>query len=106
MDVLGVAAAADGRPDLTASVAELGNLRMTNLLVEGGQAIHGTFHDAGLIDEVYAFIAPKTRRRHLGSVPDGGGEASQIPETGSLRHVELQTLGGGVHLCEVTRIPE
>lgn len=59
MDVLGVAAAADGRPDLTASVAELGNLRMTNLLVEGGQAIHGTFHDAGLIDEVYAFIAPK-----------------------------------------------
>jgi diaminohydroxyphosphoribosylaminopyrimidine deaminase/5-amino-6-(5-phosphoribosylamino)uracil reductase len=32
---------------------------MTNVLVEGGSQVLGTFFDAGEIDEVHAFIAPK-----------------------------------------------
>lgn len=105
VEVLRVAAAADGRPDLTALLTELGQRRMTNLLVEGGSAIHGAFHDAGLIDEVHAFIATKLVGGASAPSPMGGAGGETIPETSSLQHVELQTLDGDVYLRGVTRIP-
>ncbi|MBQ80310.1 MAG: riboflavin biosynthesis protein RibD [Planctomycetaceae bacterium] len=40
-------------------VQEFGRRQMTNVLVEGGAHILESFHDAGLIDEVWAFLAPK-----------------------------------------------
>jgi diaminohydroxyphosphoribosylaminopyrimidine deaminase/5-amino-6-(5-phosphoribosylamino)uracil reductase len=44
--------------DLPHLIAELGRRRMTNLLVEGGAAMLGSFRDANAIDEVHVFIAP------------------------------------------------
>ena len=44
---------------LIALLAHLGRERLTNLLVEGGSGILGSLHDGGLIDEAWAFIAPK-----------------------------------------------
>ena len=38
---------------------ELGRRRMTNVLVEGGSQLLGSLFDAGQIDEVHVFIAPK-----------------------------------------------
>ncbi len=38
---------------------ELGRRRCTNVLVEGGSRVHGSLLDARLIDEVWAFVAPK-----------------------------------------------
>jgi diaminohydroxyphosphoribosylaminopyrimidine deaminase/5-amino-6-(5-phosphoribosylamino)uracil reductase len=38
---------------------ELGQRRLTNVLVEGGSHVLGSFFDAGLIDEIHAFVAPK-----------------------------------------------
>ena len=40
-------------------LSDLGRRRFTNVLVEGGPAVLGCFADAGLIDEVWAFIAPR-----------------------------------------------
>lgn len=40
-------------------LAELGKRRMTNVLVEGGAALLGTFRDADAIDEAHVFISPK-----------------------------------------------
>ena len=37
----------------------LGKRRMTNVLVEGGSRLVGSLFDAGVIDEVHVFIAPK-----------------------------------------------
>ena len=37
---------------------ELGNRRMTNVFIEGGAGVLGSFHDAGLLDELRVFIAP------------------------------------------------
>jgi diaminohydroxyphosphoribosylaminopyrimidine deaminase/5-amino-6-(5-phosphoribosylamino)uracil reductase len=39
-------------------LADLGKRRFTNILVEGGSSLLGSFFDAGAIDEVYAFVAP------------------------------------------------
>ncbi len=44
---------------LTALLIELGRRRLTNLLVEGGPEVLGSFQALGAIDEVWAFIAPK-----------------------------------------------
>ena len=50
--------AADLRERLTALLRELAVRRLTNVLIEGGPQVLGSFADAGLIDEVWAFIAP------------------------------------------------
>ena len=44
---------------LDALLAELGQRRLTNVLVEGGGRLLGSLFDAGQVDEVHAFIAPK-----------------------------------------------
>ncbi|MFM7075224.1 MAG: bifunctional diaminohydroxyphosphoribosylaminopyrimidine deaminase/5-amino-6-(5-phosphoribosylamino)uracil reductase RibD [Planctomycetaceae bacterium] len=49
---------ADAAERLGALVAHLGGRRITNLLAEGGTGLFGTLLDAGLVDEVWAFVAP------------------------------------------------
>jgi diaminohydroxyphosphoribosylaminopyrimidine deaminase/5-amino-6-(5-phosphoribosylamino)uracil reductase len=49
---------ANGRVSVPALLDELGRRRMTNVLVEGGGEVLGSFLDAGAVDEVWAFIAP------------------------------------------------
>jgi diaminohydroxyphosphoribosylaminopyrimidine deaminase/5-amino-6-(5-phosphoribosylamino)uracil reductase len=49
----------NGRPDITKLLNELGRRQMTNVLVEGGAEVLGSFFDARAVDEVHAFIAPR-----------------------------------------------
>ncbi|MGZ3379143.1 MAG: bifunctional diaminohydroxyphosphoribosylaminopyrimidine deaminase/5-amino-6-(5-phosphoribosylamino)uracil reductase RibD, partial [Isosphaeraceae bacterium] len=46
------------RVPIMALLAELGQRAMTNLLVEGGGKVLGSFLEAGQVDEVEAYIAP------------------------------------------------
>lgn len=61
-------------PDPTTRAAallrELGSRRLTNLMVEGGATVLGSWFAAGLVDEAWAFVAP----RIVGG-PDGGDAA-------------------------------
>lgn len=52
-------AEADRDVRLASLLGHLGGQRLTNLLVEGGSEIFGSLRDAGFIDEVWAFVAPK-----------------------------------------------
>lgn len=63
----------DQRVDLRALLNHLGSRGVTNLLVEGGGSVHGAFFDLGLVDKVYAFVAPLIV----------GGETSLSPVEGS-----------------------
>jgi len=47
-----------GRVSVAALLLELGRRRMTNVLVEGGAEVLGSFFDAGAVDEVCVFVAP------------------------------------------------
>lgn len=47
-----------GRIDIGALLDHLGSRGITALLVEGGAAVHGSFFDADLVDEVFFFVAP------------------------------------------------
>jgi diaminohydroxyphosphoribosylaminopyrimidine deaminase/5-amino-6-(5-phosphoribosylamino)uracil reductase len=57
-------------------LAELGRRRFTNVLVEGGAGVLGAFRDAGLIDELHVFVAPKLV---------GGGSKTAISGIGAER---------------------
>ncbi|MEE9321471.1 MAG: bifunctional diaminohydroxyphosphoribosylaminopyrimidine deaminase/5-amino-6-(5-phosphoribosylamino)uracil reductase RibD [Granulosicoccus sp.] len=48
----------NGQVDILALVDHLGDSGVQSVLLEGGPGVHGAFQDAGLIDEVWAFIAP------------------------------------------------
>jgi diaminohydroxyphosphoribosylaminopyrimidine deaminase/5-amino-6-(5-phosphoribosylamino)uracil reductase len=48
-----------GRVSVSALLDELGQRRMTNVMVEGGTEVLGSFFDAGAVDEVWVFVAPK-----------------------------------------------
>jgi diaminohydroxyphosphoribosylaminopyrimidine deaminase/5-amino-6-(5-phosphoribosylamino)uracil reductase len=50
--------AVHGRASVEALLAELGRRRFTNVLVEGGSGVLGSFLDAAAIDEFHVFVAP------------------------------------------------
>jgi diaminohydroxyphosphoribosylaminopyrimidine deaminase/5-amino-6-(5-phosphoribosylamino)uracil reductase len=81
---------ADGRPDVRSLLDELGRRRMTNILVEGGSAVLGSFLDARAIDEVHIYIAPRLVGGAQAKTPLGGLGVAQIAEAVRLSewHVE------------------
>jgi diaminohydroxyphosphoribosylaminopyrimidine deaminase/5-amino-6-(5-phosphoribosylamino)uracil reductase len=70
-----------GRVDPRAVASDLGRLQVASLLVEGGGEVHASFLEAGLVDKVVLFIAP----RFLGgrdAVPVVGGRGAAKPQAG------------------------
>lgn len=58
VDLVELRAGDDGRIDLEALLDHLARREIATLLVEGGPTVHGSFHDADLIDEMIIFMAP------------------------------------------------
>ncbi len=56
--VIPVAAAPGSGVDLKQVLAEIGRAQLNSVLVEGGGRVHGSFLQAGLVDQVFLFIAP------------------------------------------------
>lgn len=61
-----------GVVDVGDLLRKLGRREMTNVLVEGGAGVHGAFFDAGLVDEVVAFVSPKLIGGATAPGPVGG----------------------------------
>src|SRR5262249_45692486 len=51
--------AADRAEMVVRLLEDLGRRRFCNILVEGGSAVLGSFHDANELDELHIFVAPK-----------------------------------------------
>jgi diaminohydroxyphosphoribosylaminopyrimidine deaminase/5-amino-6-(5-phosphoribosylamino)uracil reductase len=79
----------DSRPDVAALLDEFGRRRWTNILVEGGSAVLGSFLDAGAIDEVHVFIAPRLLGGREAKSPIGGRGAASIAEALALSEWNL-----------------
>lgn len=93
---------AEGNP-IHQALKEMGKRQMTNILVEGGSKLLGSFFAEDQIDEVYAFIAPKIVGGDSAPSPVGGIGRSTIGESVQLRHVhnpsqppQQQIVGGDV----------
>lgn len=71
---------------------ELGQRKMTNVLVEGGSHLLGGLFDGGLIDEAHVFIAPKLIGGEKAPSPIGGGGIAQMGQAMQLRELRVEQL--------------
>jgi diaminohydroxyphosphoribosylaminopyrimidine deaminase / 5-amino-6-(5-phosphoribosylamino)uracil reductase len=86
-------ATADGQVDLPALLHELGRRNLTSLLVEGGSEVLGSFFDAGLVNEVWAFMAPLIIGSADAPAPVGGRGLSRLADAVRLKEVTVETVG-------------
>jgi diaminohydroxyphosphoribosylaminopyrimidine deaminase/5-amino-6-(5-phosphoribosylamino)uracil reductase len=77
---------------------EFGRRRMTNLLVEGGGGLLGALLEAGEIDEVHAFIAPRIIGGSGARSPIGGLGLATIDEGSRLDSPTIEQLGEDIYL--------
>lgn len=82
-----------GHVSITALLEVLGKENITSIMVEGGSQIHGAFLDAGEVNRVYAFIAPKLVGGRAALTPVGGEGFAQIAQGYTLRKVTTTKLG-------------
>lgn len=84
----------DGRPDLNAVLDHLGLLEITSLLVEGGALVNWTALQAGIVDKVFLYYAPKILAGS-GSVPFAGGAGfRKMSEAAQVHSITLHRFGG------------
>ncbi|REK07184.1 MAG: bifunctional diaminohydroxyphosphoribosylaminopyrimidine deaminase/5-amino-6-(5-phosphoribosylamino)uracil reductase RibD [Planctomycetota bacterium] len=83
---------------LEALLDELGRRRMTNVLVEGGSTLLGALFDAGAIDEVHAFIAPKLAGGQGAPSPVGGQGVDLMAQAVSLIRPVIELSGDDVYI--------
>jgi diaminohydroxyphosphoribosylaminopyrimidine deaminase/5-amino-6-(5-phosphoribosylamino)uracil reductase len=95
-EVFGFAPGADGRPEVSALLRELGRRRMTNVLVEGGAEVLGSFLDAHLIDEVHVFIAPRLIGGGTAPGPIAGVGVEKLAAALGLADVRVELLDGDI----------
>jgi diaminohydroxyphosphoribosylaminopyrimidine deaminase/5-amino-6-(5-phosphoribosylamino)uracil reductase len=83
----------DGRVDLAALLETLGARGCISLLAEGGAEVHGALFDAGLVDRVVAFIAPRVIGGSASPGAVGGRGVDLLAAARPLRDVEFRRAG-------------
>jgi diaminohydroxyphosphoribosylaminopyrimidine deaminase/5-amino-6-(5-phosphoribosylamino)uracil reductase len=90
--------AEDGRPAVPTLLQELGRRRLTNILLEGGAAVLGSFLDADLIDEAHVFISPRLVGGAEAKTPIGGRGRELIQDALPLSCWQAHTIEGDLYL--------
>jgi diaminohydroxyphosphoribosylaminopyrimidine deaminase/5-amino-6-(5-phosphoribosylamino)uracil reductase len=84
--------------DLKALMIALGQLDIDSVLIEGGSELNFSALEAGIVDKVCTFIAPKLLGGRDAKTPVGGVGRSRISECIPLRDMTVSTLDGDVML--------
>ena len=71
---------------------------MTNVLVEGGGRVLGSFLDAGQVDAVEVFIAPSLEGGDHAQTAARGRGLNFMREAARLRGVNVAQVGGDIHV--------
>lgn len=92
-----IGASEDRNQRLMELLDELGRLRMTHVLVEGGAQVLGSLFDAGAIDEVHAFIAAKLIGGCTAPSPLAGCGLPHMQQAVALSEPTIEILDGDVY---------
>jgi len=92
-EVLRLPADEEGRVSLPALLDELGNRKVISLLVEGGAEVHAAFFAQGLVDKVYAYIAPSLIGGRDAPGPLGAKGIEHLADSIPLRDIDMARLG-------------
>lgn len=82
----------DHRVDIAELLRMLKSRGLISVLVEGGAGVHGAFFQAGLVDEVQAFIAPLVIGGD-GKAPVGGAGVARIADAWRLDDMTFERIG-------------
>lgn len=85
--------AKDGRVDICDFVNRMGAQGIDSLLLEGGASLNASFLEAGCVDEVYAFIAPKIIGGSGAPSPVSGKGFQMMSEAIALEHLSVENTG-------------
>jgi len=88
----------DGPVPVAALLDELGRRGATNLVVEGGGRVLGSFFDAGEVDEVEVYIAPAIEGGDHPFGPVRGAGVARMVDALRLAEVTFQELAGDLRL--------
>jgi len=80
-----------GRADLSAVVRELGRREMLNVLLEAGAELNGAALEAGIVDKMILFYAP--RIMGAGGVPMARFPSRRAPKSPALKNLTLNRFG-------------
>lgn len=83
----------DDRVSLPELFEWLGKEKIDSVLVEGGGTIHGSLLESGLVNRVYAYIAPKLIGGKDAKSPVEGNGLPNMSEAKELLDVEILSLG-------------
>ena len=83
----------DGRVDLPSLLAKLGHQGVVSLMAEGGGVVLGSLFDAGLVDKIFAFVAPLIIGGEDAASPVAGRGASLMSETWCVERTHLRQVG-------------
>jgi diaminohydroxyphosphoribosylaminopyrimidine deaminase / 5-amino-6-(5-phosphoribosylamino)uracil reductase len=92
-EVLKLPADPDGRVALEPLLDELGRRGILSLLIEGGGEVHGSFFAHGLVDKVYAYVAPRLIGGREAPGPLGGAGVERLADAIQLRELDTTRLG-------------
>lgn len=87
----------NSRVFLEGMLDEMGRRRWTNVLLEGGSKMLGAFWDAGHIDQVECFIAPRILGSGSAVPPVSGIAKDWMNQARSLHRIEWEKLGEDCH---------
>ena len=92
----------DGRVDINDLMVKLGEKGIDSLLLEGGSCLNAAFLEAGCVDEVYAFIAPKIIGGEHSKSPIGGKGIELMKDAITFDKVEIEQIENDILIkCRV-----
>lgn len=89
--------------DLKALLQKLGEREICSVFVEGGGSVNFSLLEAGLVDKVYAFIAPKFIGGREALTPVEGEGFASLGECVALTDVHVEELAGDILLTAYTK---
>ena len=83
----------DGHVDLRDLMAKLGARGVDSVLLEGGAALHYAALEAGIVQSIHAYIAPKLIGGARAKSPVGGAGIARMADAIALQNTRLTHLG-------------
>lgn len=82
--------------DISDLMIQLGSMGIDSLLLEGGGTLNAAFLEAGCVDEVYAFIAPKIIGGKDAKTPVCGKGIEKMSDAIKLQNIDIQNINGDI----------
>lgn len=79
--------------NLNVLMKKLGEMKIDSVIIEGGAAINASALQAGIVNKVYAYIAPKIIMGETAKSPVGGRGIEFMKDAVCLKHMQSEMIG-------------